>query len=84
MPPKIISAVKASFIPVDIITSAVSGHEADTGVCLPQIKGKLTDFLLYATGVQYPVRLQGADGAETLFDESVHDVTTCIQLSQRK
>ena len=37
------------------------------------MKGKFTDLLLYAAGVQYPVRLQCANGIEALFDKGVHN-----------
>lgn len=58
----IFNSVEASFIPVDIIAPVANGHEADTSICLPEMKGKLTYLLLYAAGVQYPVRLQCANG----------------------
>ena len=63
----IIDAIKASFISIDIIAPTANCHEADIGIRLPQMKGKLTDFLLYATGIHYPVRFQRADGIEALF-----------------
>ena len=53
----IFNAVEASFIPVDIIAAATNGHEADSSICLPQMKGELAYLLLYAAGVQHPVRL---------------------------
>lgn len=42
------------------------------------MKGKLTDLLLYAAGIQHTVRLQGANGVEALFNKSVHDVAASI------
>ena len=42
------------------------------------MKGKLTDFLPDAAGIQDPVRLQCTNGIEAFFDESVHDVAACI------
>ena len=74
----IIDAVKAPFLSIDIIAPIANCHEADIGICLPQMKGKLTDFLLYAAGIHDPVRLQRTDGIEALFDKSVHDIATCI------
>ena len=48
------------------------------------MKGKLTDLLLYAAGIQNSVRLQCTDGVEALFDESIHDVTACIPAIAKK
>ena len=42
------------------------------------MKGELTDLLPDATGVQYPVRFQCANGIESLFDKSVHDAAAGI------
>ena len=74
----IFDAATAPFIPVDIIALAVGGREADSSICFPYIKGKLTYLLLYAAGVQYPVRFQCANGIEALFDKGIHDVAACI------
>jgi len=49
----IINAVEASFISIDIIAPTANCHEADIGICIPQMKGKLTDLLLYAAGLPY-------------------------------
>ena len=48
---RIINPVKTSFVSIDIVAPAANCHEADIGICLPYMKGKLTDLLLYAAGV---------------------------------
>ncbi len=49
---RIFNAVEVPFIPIDIIAPAANCHEADSGICLPYMKGELAYLLLYAAGVQ--------------------------------
>jgi hypothetical protein len=48
------------------------------------MKGKLTYFLLYATGVQYTVCLQCPNSIEALFDKGIHDAAACIPAITKK
>ena len=80
----IINAIETPFISVGIIAPATNCHKNDIGICLPDVKGKLTDLLFYAAGVQYPVRLQCADSIEAFFDKSVHDPAACIPAVAKK
>lgn len=60
----IFNAVEVPFISIDIITPAANCHKADIRVCLTQIKGKCTDFLFYAAGIQNAVCLKGTYGID--------------------
>lgn len=44
-------SVKFSFIAVNIIAPAANGHEADSSIRFPQLKGKLIDFLPDPAGI---------------------------------
>ena len=80
----IIDAVKVSFISIDMIAPTANCHEADIGIRLPQMKGKLADFLLYTARIHYPVRLQRTYGIEALFDKSIHDAKCFHKILNKK
>ena len=72
----VINVIETSFITVNIITSAVNCHGADSSICFPKMKGKFADFLFYTTRVHDKVCLQCANGVKPLFCKIIHDVPT--------
>ena len=59
--------VQLSFIAVNIIFPAASGHKADIPVCFPYMKGQPTDAAFYTAGIQEAVRPQRACCIKTPF-----------------
>ncbi len=51
-------SVQLSFIAVNVIFPAASGHKADIPVCFPYMKGQPADAAFYAAWLQEAVRPQ--------------------------